>query len=437
MRITATASFYDGTPVPDLALRFTFEDGNQRVEVTTDSLGVARAVLKVASPDYQEAWFTPYVQVVPVHPEEGQINGDRSVVAFPSRAWLRAEGSVTGNKIVVTGTLTWADLAGFEAALASGKGDYELDDASGAPIPGGSIRASVTHLIPVRRQTGTDLRLHREEGRADVRVRHQRGLDGLVHPDRCGGRDVPALDGRAGPGRWLSDHLEHGRPGRPRVPGRGVCIGDHSTTKSTSRNRSWPQAMRPRPEPNGCGFAVTVRAALEAPVSLTMYEGNGDVAADGRYLFLVGRRGSVETTILDASTFIRVMRDADIPDFTVRVIRLAGDGYVVADAEVFLDLAGKTITVGLRPDKASYRPGEPVRIDVTTTDSSGRPISADVVVQGVDEKLFTLGLAGGHEPARDADGVDLVRLPPVLSLAWPPARRLRWLRGRGWRRRAR
>ena len=72
VRITAKASFYDGTAVPDLELRFGFEDGDQTAVATTDALGEARAVLRVAPTDYPNGWFTLSVQVVPVRPEEGR-----------------------------------------------------------------------------------------------------------------------------------------------------------------------------------------------------------------------------------------------------------------------------------------------------------------------------------------------------------------------------
>jgi hypothetical protein len=397
VRITARASFFDGTAVPDLELRFGFEDRTQTAVATTDSLGEARAVLRVTSSDTPEGWFTLSVQVVPVRPEEGQISGSRSVVAFPSRAWLRAEASVTGNKIVMSGTITWADLAGFEAALDGGKDVYELDEGSGAPIPGGTVRATVTHLIPVRRQTGTTYDFIEKK----VVPTYEYDINEV---DMGSSTLTAAANGTFrlsmaapvpddGYRITLSTVDPEGRKFLRIVHASMVFEEDRSTPP-------WYLAASDAtdPLPNKCGFVVAVRTGLDEPVSLTLHEGNGDVAADGHYLYLVGRRGSVEATLLDESTFSRVMRDADLPDFTVRVVGLTDDGYVVADAEVALDLAGKAITIALKPDKPGYRPGDPVRIDVMTTDSSGDPISADVVVHGVDEKLFTLGLAFDTDP---------------------------------------
>jgi hypothetical protein len=397
IRITARASFYDGTAAPDLELRFGFEDGDQTAVATTDALGEARAVLRVTSSDTPEGWRNPYVQVLPVRPEEGQVSGSRYLVAFPSRAWLRAEAVVTGNKIVMSGTVTWADLAGFESALDGGKDVYELDDASGAPIPGATVRATVTHLIPVRRQTGTTYDF--------IEKKVVPTYEYTINEVDMGSSTLTAAANGTFRLSMTAPVPEDGyRINLSTVDpeGRTFLQTVHASVVFEEEESTPPPYLAPSdatdPLPNGCGFGVSVRTALDQPVSLTLHEGNGDVATDGRYLFLVARRGSVETTLLDASTFSRVMRDADLPDFTVRVVRLAGDEYIVADAEVALDLASKAITIALKPDKPGYRPGEPVRIDVTTTDSSGRPISADVVVKGVDEKLFTLGLATDTDP---------------------------------------
>src|SRR5262249_31444038 len=63
------------------------------------------------------------------------------------------------------------------------------------------------------------------------------------------------------------------------------------------------------------------------------------------------------------------------------------------------DPEDKRITITLQPDKAKYRPGGHATIAITTRDASGNPVAADVIVQGVDEKLYTQDLASDFDPA--------------------------------------
>ncbi len=398
VHVTARASFYDGTPVPDMELRFGIaEDSGQTAVATTNALGEAQAVLRVNEVQPPQSWFSVDIGVTPVNPEEGQISGGRSVVAFPSRSWLRAEASVTGDRIVMSGTLSLADLAGFEAALTAGTSPYDDGDGAGKPIPGGSVRATVTHLVPVRTQIGTTYDFIEKKvvpiyqyDTKEVSMGSSTltsAADGSFRlsmaapvPEDSYEITLSTVDPE---GRQFIHHVFASKNGRDDEAGRLPYLAPDDATDGYGGD---------------CGGGVSVRAGLDAPVRLTLHEGNGDVAAAGHYLFLVGRLGSLEPTLLTASSFSRVMREADLPNFTVRAVRLSGTGYVVAEAEVVIDHADKTISIQLQPDKGSYRPGGHVKIDVTTTDAAGHPISADVVIQGVDEKLYTLGQVENLDP---------------------------------------
>lgn len=398
VHVTARASFYDGTPVPDLELQFgVAEDGNQTAVATTNALGEAQAVLRVNWTEPPQSWFSVDIGVTPVNPEEGQISGSRSVVAFPSRSWLHAEGSVSGDRIVMSGTLSSADLVGFEAALAAGTSQDDERDPVGKPIAGGTVRATVTHLVPVRTQRGTTYDF--------IEKKVVPTYEYSVKEIGMGSSTLTtASDG--------TFRLSMAAP----VPEDGYRIS--LTTVDPERREFVHEIFASRTNEGDdvrrqpylfpsdaadafggfCGGPVAVRAGLDAPVKLIMREGNGDAAGAGHYLFLVGRLGSLEPTLLTASSFSRVMREADLPNFTVRAIRLSGTGYVVADAEVVVDPADKTISIRLQPDRASYGPGDRVKIDVTTTNAAGNPIGADVVIKGVDEKLYTLGQVQDVDP---------------------------------------
>ena len=388
VKISAAASFYDGTPVPGMDLRFSAFDA--QATATSGALGDATATLKAASEYAPAGWFTDYVGVAPAHPEEGQVSGDGQVVLVPSRVWLTGDGAVRDGKVVVRGTLSWADVAGMEAKLDAG-GFLDWDaDGPGRPISGGTIRIEVIHLYRVKTQSGTAY-------------------------DFIEKRVLPVYDydeRRENLGSWTVTsgaeggfHLSTAAPvATDSYEVQLVAIDPEGRRFRRTLYVSAPYEPRNLQSPYlgqqaFCGFRQPLDAHIDKPFTVTMRDGKGAPAADGKFLFLVTERGSMETTVQDAATFSRTFRDADLPGFTIRGIWLTDQGYFVSDATAQVDPDDKRLTITLSPDKARYRPGGHATVQITTRGPDGEPVAADVVVQGVDEKLYSLGLAYDDDPA--------------------------------------
>ena len=79
--------------------------------------------------------------------------------------------------------------------------------------------------------------------------------------------------------------------------------------------------------------------------------------------------------------------------------------------------AERTLGVELSADRARYAPGDRATVGVTTTDADGRPVAADVVIRGVDEKLFRIGAAFDVDALAVLLRPDRRRPPPVVCLA--------------------
>jgi alpha-2-macroglobulin len=386
--ISAVASFYDGTAVPGMDLRFSgFDHG---ATATSGSVGEATAKLRAASSYLPEGWWIDFVGVAPAHPEEGQISGQSEVVLLPARTWLTGAGTVVGGRVVASGTLTWADIKGMEAKLDAGRGLDENRDGPGRPIADGKIRVEVIHLVPVKSLIGNQY-------------------------DFIEKRVVPVYQYETREVSLGTSTLTSASDGTFRLSvAAPVATDDYEVRLSAAdpEGRHFkrtvyasapvnPAKASPRPyleRQVSCGYYPDNPVALDKPFTVSMHEGDGRVASGGRFLFLVTERGSVETTVQDSATFSRVLRDADLPGFTVRAVWLSDNGYAVDDARAVVDPGSKRLKIKLTPDQAHYRPGQPVSISVTTTNPSGKPVAADVVIQGVDEKLFTQGLASDADP---------------------------------------
>ena len=384
--ITADASFFDGTPVPGMTLAVSGFGSSGKA--TTDAAGRALSSLRAATDYIPEGWFNEEIQARPVNPEEGLISGARMVVLLPSRVWLAGAGSITAGRVVLDGKLTWADIAGMEATL-DGGGWLDDTHGPGRPLAGGSIRADVVHVVPIKRQVGTSYDFI--EKRVMPVYEYDTRLVSLGSSTL-----TSAADGSfrlSVPAPVATDDY--------RVTLRATDPEGRTFTRTVyvspliSHEASW---SGPYLENMGkCGFVDRERTGLGEPYTVTMHTASGATAA-GRFLFLVSKQGSIETTIQDAATFSRTLLEADLPGFTVRAIWWSDRGYAVASASTVVDPDDKRVTITLDPDKARYLPGGHVSLAVTTRDPSGRPVAADVVVTGVDQKLFAEGLAFDDDP---------------------------------------
>ena len=389
VHISAAAAFYDGTPVPGMALRFSAF--GRHATSTSNSAGNAAAQLGARSDDEVEGWYEDTIGVAPAHPEEGQVEGSAPVVLLPSRVWLAGTGSLTNGRIVVQGTLSWADLKGMEAKLDAG--GYLLDgDGAGRPISAGSVVAHIYHEVIVKHQTGTQYDFIEKRVVPAYEYEYREVAIGTRTLSSAGdGAFRLSMLAPVATDEYRVDLIARDPEGRRFR--RTVEIRVLHRADGIRAPFLLTQAV--------CGFTPSVQTNLNQPFTVTMHDGDGNVARNGRFLFLVSEQGSMQTTVLDAATFSRTLRDADLPGFTIRAVWLSDKGYFTSDAAAFVDPGNKRITISLTPDKARYQPGERASVAITTTGPDGRPVAADVVVQGVDEKLFTLGVAADQDPAAE------------------------------------
>ena len=390
VKASAAATFYDGTAVVGMDLRFRgFGDA---ANGTTGRSGDATASLE-ARADGDEGWSSDEVVVSPVRPEEGRILGLRDVFVLPSRAWLAGVATIADGRIVVEGSLSWADIAELER-LRAGSLEMEEADVEGAPIAGGTVQASIIHLVPVRTQVGTTYDF--------IEKRVVPVYDYDIREVSLGSQALTATaDGtfrlsRAAP--VPSDRYEIVLTARD-PEGRSIRKTVHASLPEVADDA--PATSPYFVVRTYCGADPTRTVNVGEPLDFTMFEADGNPVGDGKLLFLVSQLGSLEPRVQAGATFRRTLRNADLPGFAVRAVWLSDAGYATGDATALVDLADKAITVEMQPDRTRYAPGDQVSIDVVTTDSGGRPIAADVVIQGVDEKLYSIGQASDYDPLPD------------------------------------
>ena len=406
---TATATFFDGSPVPSLDL-IASDDGGERPAGPTDADGRATFGVNALADDWWGESGSRYLQVRPSGPEEAEIYAADEVVVFPAALDLDASGRLEGDGLLLDGTVATIDLAAAEADIANGTWD---GDPEGRPLAGASVRVVVTELIPVRRLVGTEYdfieKVSRPRYEWNEERREVRTLTLTSGSDGTFAATVPVPDPAHQYAVVLSVVDRAGRTARlEQTVGAAVetwwfDAGVRFQTMSGADAGADPYAI---------GETVTWRMTDDGEPL--------EAGGSNRYLYIVAQRGLVDATVTTAATFDRRFAPADAPRIFIMGVRFTGSTYPPkAAAWASFDPGPRRLDVVVTADRATYRPGEEVTLAIRTTDADGRPVSARVVVQAVDEKLFAIDGAFVPTPLEDLyAGVDsgIVRLTSTHQL---------------------
>jgi len=392
---TATATFFDGSPVPALDVRFAVPqtEGSEQEDrsAKTDASGKATLSLAAMSEADQEDENGQNVQVIPTGPEAAEITADAGVLVFPSAYDLDASGVVEGRRLKVSGSLHKVDLAKVRRAIAAGTW---AGDAAGAAVGGKQIRVSVTELVPVRRLVGNDYDFIEKIVRPRYEYHTERKpLDTLTVVSGADGRvrfslKVPnadheyavALSAKDGAGRLQRRTVMAGKPFEP-TRDQGVSFQETGGQPAGEKaygigdRLTWQMTDKGRPAQGGSG---------------------------DRYLYLIAQRGLRSATITAKPTLRHTFEAGDAPGVFVIGVHFTGTTYAPkAAAWANFEQAERALKVKVTADQERYRPGETATISVRITDPAGHPVAASVVLQAVDEKLYAMGGASVPRPLDD------------------------------------
>jgi hypothetical protein len=388
--VRATATFYDGTAAPGLGLRVSASpvSGESERVVTVDGLGAAVATFEAATSGPSAEGGGLYAS--PSQPEEGSSYGQSPIAVLPSTAWLTADATLDESGLSVTGRVTQIDREAAEAQVVE---QGWVHDPSGDPWAGRTVSVKVDRVMwtPVQSGTTYDFLLKKSV----PNYRYERTVDPLGTFTPRSGDDgsfvlsLPAEMSNGGIEITLSTLDDAGR----RV--------EMMAWAQSPIGASPPSTFPYLEQRASCGPATSLLASLGESVSVTVRSGEGTPSAEGRTLFVVGRRGVDEVLVTTGADIERVFGEDDLPSLTVRAIRLSPAGYIVTnDAMIRVNADDKAIEVTLASDQKRYLPGDEVTVAITTTRRDGTPLAADVIVQAIDLKLYAIGAAEEVDTSR-------------------------------------
>ena len=388
------AVFFDGTAAPGLELRAEAFDGSSTA--TTDATGTVVYTLTTHA-DTRTDYSVNTIGIAPAAPEEGQISGGAEVVVFPSSAWLATSAIVDGERVVLTGRISAVDLAAVERQFVT---NGWPQDPAGAALAGRTITVKVVELVAVRRQIGTSYDFIEKKVVPIYETTETRRTAGTYTTTSAADGAIALRIGVPS----AQDNYEltvtaRDDAGRVATAIVYASIPEGAPTPTSTLTRPYLESAA------YCGY-LTEYAGVDESVPLTVHDGNGEVSSSGQYLFIVAARGVREAVLQSSPTFERTFGVGDLPNLSVLAIRFGPGGYAVTN-EVAINAKSdsRALTVTLDSDRSRYAPGQTATISVHTTGPDGTPVAADVVVRGVDEKLFEIG------GALDVDALGMLLQP--------------------------
>lgn len=383
---TVQARFFEGTPVPGLALRYAI-DGSGKGEETVTTGPDGRAVIRhEAGQGHRDDAPMEYrgLRIYPANPEGGEISAWLPFMVFTRDTALTAKARtlpVTGATEPplgeVTVRLNQVDLTARNAPDASGNEEYRAGPVAGQPV---AMRLMRLEWLKVERGQYYDfiekrvVKLYDYKLRTEdvARVELTTAADGTaVHrfplePEQAYEVIITTTD-QAGRRMQITRQLwGHRYTGLERdYEWYGLAVGESNDWNlSFAAGESMPVELRrnDRPLPD----------------------------RPGGYLFYTARRGLGRALVAGQNRITLPFLGRDIPGTHLYGIYFDGRTYQEASRYLRYNPAEQELQVRITPDRPEYRPGERVQLTVEVTEAAGRPVDAAVNLNLVDEALYAL-----------------------------------------------
>ncbi|MDB5323790.1 MAG: large glycoprotein [Phycisphaerales bacterium] len=321
------------------------------------------------------------------------VHVDRAEGGIPANAKVNAIARLDGAEIA-NATTTIDDKgnasARFQlpAAIARGEGSLAF------VIEDGGVLETASKTIPILLQT-VDLAIYPEGGDLVAGLPNRVYLEAFTPAKKPADLMGVIVDGKGvDVASFATAHEGRGRFSF--TPAKGekytLKINQPAGIKTTY----------PLPEVKESGVVLATvedAVAADAPVRLTL----ATTVKDAKYKVTLSKR---ETPVAEQTVdFKAIDFDAADPNRHLAIVNLkpttTADGVLIATV---WDESGKTplaerlvfrkpaksIKIDVKPDKASYIPGESVKLTVTTTDADGKPVSAVVGVTVTDDSVLEM-----------------------------------------------
>ena len=385
VKFAAKTEFFEGTPVPDLDISYSFWGWNLKTPEAGQKKTNLEGVLEIpATPTAELGTAENRVQgesslqfyATATLPEIGDVYTSADVRVFINDIDVRPEASRTGKEAKLSVDVNTITLERINNKTAQHWGDY-LDK----PVEGQKISVEIVEIWWESIQTGQkydhvtrqSVPWYRYERREGVLERFElaTGKDGSAKKDF----QVPDTDKRS----YVARLTTKDKSGRTIM--HDAYIGRDYSSFFEVAGEEYPFLYGAKAEGYDVGDAV----------ELTVMRGTEPVTK-GNFLFLVVQDG-ILSYHTGKNTLEFVFGAQHVPNAQVFAYHFNGhtyhtDGYMAQ--RLHYNTKDLVLNLDISASRDKYRPGETASLAITATDAAGNPKAANVNIALVDEALFAL-----------------------------------------------
>jgi len=378
------ANFFDGTPVPDLKLKYYgYYHKLQRVdgELILDKNGEGNLSITL---NYYEDAYSYYprnfsITFSPKLSEEGEIWGKGQVLVFGPNIYSQAFQEKQSPDTYKFTTKLNHIVINNQTPSDSSYYWYWRNEYIGEPVKNHPVSAKVIKITHYKTETG----------------QYYDPINKIVRKTYYYGRKEETIEKLSGitndNGEWSFTKT---LPKEEGVVYKIVFFGkDNKERKFESYSYAWYSSYGSWKEfavslnINGESYSKEFSVGEKIKLELQILE--GEKPANAKVLFYRSQNSISRASIEPKLAFEEKFEKKFIPSVQYRAVILGPYGFEESNSVIASFKEGdNNLIIDIEPDKEKYRPQEEAEISLTVKDKNDKPISAEVNVAVVDEALF-------------------------------------------------
>lgn len=387
------AEFFDGTPVPNTELYYSYSGENDG-KITTDLSGKAQIKIKTGKSDcfeYCSVVDYKYLEIYPVFAEEADIRSSSDIRVF-SKVAIKVESKEEKGKGTVEVTAHEVDLKKLESNL-----EADHDSYFGEELGGQAVNLEVMEITWDKVENGSyyDFINKVTVPKYDYTRREKLLSTPVITTDKDG-KAVYNFDVEKE--KFYEIKLSTVDKDGNRVTEMVTIFG----ADSDSKNYEYFQVKLDTEHEDDFRHIYENGDTVTATV---VGSDNVDLTADVDFLFSTYNNGLNRYELSEKNEFKFKFNQKDLPEVWVEAVFFDGTQYKRAygvAAEFKEEL--KRLNVEVNTDKAEYKPGDKVKMKVKVSDSKNKPVSTMVNVNLVDEAYFKMIYDYFYDPLMELYG---------------------------------
>ena len=390
-------TFYDGTPVSNLAL---FYESNGKGEVTTNSNGefkINKKINKDTTLVQSNNFFVGggYISIWPKNQDESDNTYSKYFPIVNSQIGVTSEQKIQDSKAIIDLTLNKLSLDKINQNTA-----LTSSDLSAGPVAGKDVQAAITAYTYDKVKIGQYYDFITKQVQDTFEYR-QRVLKTDILNLKTNDQGIARVEFSTTATRELLDQIQTNNP--------DVTLGtslDFTVNFNLQDVDGLPlqytQWVYQATKDSFAGNNYTIDDAtgstnyeksykIDEPISLKLNSPSKVAPSNSQYLFYFAQRGISEFVLQDRNDFQFNFKDSFVPNVYIYGVGFDGRNFFLSFPRLLnFDTTQKQLSISVKSDKIVYKPRDEVNLEFEVTGIDNKPVTSELNISVVDESLFNL-----------------------------------------------